>query len=254
MKEIGEDFDAVIMATGDQLHLDHEELGFALSETGIRVAQGTFETSVKGIFACGSAVQPSKMAVRAVAHGKAAAWSAHQYLLGKGPIEKPHRRFDSKFGKLAGGEIEEYLKESTRDKQVIPDQGELKGFSMEEAMKEALRCMHCDCRKPDTCKLRIYADEYRADRKRFLSGTRKAIVKHHQHENVVYEPEKCIKCGLCVDITHQNNELTGLTFVGRGFDIQINVPFGKSMKEALTNTAAECVGACPTGALSFKTD
>jgi NADH dehydrogenase/NADH:ubiquinone oxidoreductase subunit G len=55
-----------------------------------------------------------------------------------------------------------------------------------------------------------------------------------------------------VDITTGKKELTGLTFIGRGFNLKIDIPFNQTLKEALTNTAAECVDACPTGALSFK--
>jgi NADH dehydrogenase/NADH:ubiquinone oxidoreductase subunit G len=55
-----------------------------------------------------------------------------------------------------------------------------------------------------------------------------------------------------MDITTSKKELTGLTFIGRSFDLKIDIPFNQTLKEALTKTAAECVEACPTGALSFK--
>jgi NADH dehydrogenase/NADH:ubiquinone oxidoreductase subunit G len=69
---------------------------------------------------------------------------------------------------------------------------------------------------------------------------------------VVYETEKCIRCGLCVDISKSHGESMGLTFAGRGFDVRISVPFNETMKEAVTITAGLCVEACPTGALAFK--
>jgi NADH dehydrogenase/NADH:ubiquinone oxidoreductase subunit G len=50
----------------------------------------------------------------------------------------------------------------------------------------------------------------------------------------------------------RNKELSGLTQVGRGFEVQINVPFNDSMKNALNQSAEDCVNACPTAALSFK--
>jgi NADH dehydrogenase/NADH:ubiquinone oxidoreductase subunit G len=78
------------------------------------------------------------------------------------------------------------------------------------------------------------------------------MVKNFQHDLVVYEPEKCIKCGLCIDITVKSNELTGLTYIGRGFDVRIDVPFDQSIREAITHTANKCVDACPTGALAMK--
>jgi len=83
-------------------------------------------------------------------------------------------------------------------------------------------------------------------------GDRKPMLKHFQHELVVYEPEKCIKCGLCIEITTKNNELTGLTYVGRGFDVRIDIPFEQNLRVAITHTAVKCVDACPTGALALK--
>jgi NADH dehydrogenase/NADH:ubiquinone oxidoreductase subunit G len=112
--------------------------------------------------------------------------------------------------------------------------------------------MNCDCRKPDSCKLRIYADEYGADQKKYRSEQRKPVIKQYTHESIVYEQEKCIKCGLCVGITAGEKELTGLTFIGRGFDVRIGVPFTRELGEALTLTAAKCAKACPTAAISMK--
>jgi predicted molibdopterin-dependent oxidoreductase YjgC len=78
------------------------------------------------------------------------------------------------------------------------------------------------------------------------------MIRQVQHDLVIWEPEKCIKCGLCVSITKVNQEPLGLAFVRRGFDVGINVPFGESIRAGLTTSARECVTACPTGALALK--
>jgi NAD-dependent dihydropyrimidine dehydrogenase PreA subunit len=158
----------------------------------------------------------------------------------------------SAIGHLFESEWAEYLKESIPDHRIEPAGGNLTGFTREEAIHEAKRCLHCDCRKPVSCKLRIYGDEYGAHRKRFAGPERKSLTRSVQHDLVVYETEKCIRCGLCVEITHKHGESLGLTFAGRGFDVRISVPFNESIKVALTRTAKECVEACPTGALAFK--
>lgn len=72
------------------------------------------------------------------------------------------------------------------------------------------------------------------------------------HPVVVYEPGKCIDCGLCIQIAAQAGEQLGLTFVGRGFDVRMKVPFEKSLAEGLKVSGAKCVEVCPTGALAFK--
>jgi NADH dehydrogenase/NADH:ubiquinone oxidoreductase subunit G len=109
-----------------------------------------------------------------------------------------------------------------------------------------------DCRKKDNCKLRNFADEYQIDRKRYMVGERKAMTRQIQHDRVIYEPEKCIKCGLCVEISAQDGEKFGLAFEGRGFDVVITAPLGISFSEGLTHSSVKCAAACPTGALALK--
>lgn len=243
-------FDAVILATGMPGPPVQGGIWPKTDDKGFIAAGEVWETNLPGVFACGSAVRKQSMAIRAVAQGKDAAHSVNDYLLNK-DIAPTTRKFNSKFGKLSPGEFGEYLKESILLDRMSPERGDLAGYRSDEAGKEAARCMHCDCRKPATCKLRIYADEYKADRKKYLSGERKPVSKQFSHENIVYEEEKCIKCGLCVEITARDKELTGLTFIGRGFDVRIGVPFTRELGEALTRTAEKCARACPTAAISL---
>ena len=186
--EIKGKFDAVIIATGDITGSEHLNRIFLFSKTGITIEEGTFATSEPGIFACGNVVRSQKMAVRAVAQGKVAAISADLYMKGKSP-RKNEKKFNSRFDKLLSSEYQEYLKEAMPDKRLEPKDGFTAGFGLQEAVNEAKRCLHCDCRKLDTCKLRIHADAYKADRKKYSFGERKTMVKYFQHDLVVYEPE-----------------------------------------------------------------
>lgn len=249
--EIKEKFGAVIIATGDIGASGTLVSVFESTKAGLSVSEDGYFTSIKGVFACGSVIRSQKMAVRSVAQGKLAALSVHNYLSGI-EISKSEKIFNSRFDKLIPVEYDEYLKEATKDTRYSPQNEYLQGFTAEEAIKEAKRCLHCDCRKMDNCKLRTYSHAYNADRRKYLLGARKNITKHVQHDLVVYEPEKCIKCGLCISITLKNSELTGLAYAGRGFDVRIDVPFNRTVKEALLHSAKECVEACPTGALAMK--
>ena len=120
-----------------------------------------------------------------------------------------------------------------------------------EAAKEASRCFGCDCRKPDTCKLRRFADEYEADQNRFKFGEKPRFEKVVQHDLVIYEPGKCIKCSLCVQITKKAGEEFGFTFINRGFEVKVTTPFHEPLQRGLQKAARECVEACPTAALSW---
>jgi NADPH-dependent glutamate synthase beta subunit-like oxidoreductase/ferredoxin len=245
------DYDAVVIATGDYNEQMFEGFGLETSKHGLEIDKETYQTRHKKIFVCGNLIRSRKMAIHSLAQAKRASTSVHVFLSGK--EAKPlSEKFNSKFGRLFEHEFHEYLKESIPDKRIEHENGNLYHFTKEQAMLEASRCMHCDCRKPDNCKLRDYSEEYAADRRKFLFGERKSIKKYFQHESVVYEPEKCIRCNLCVDITVKSNELLGLSSVGRGFRVEINIPFNEELGTALAKTADEVVESCPTGALSFK--
>ena len=70
--------------------------------------------------------------------------------------------------------------------------------------------------------------------------------------NVIHEPGKCIKCGLCVQITKKAGEELGLTFIGRGFNVRIEPPFDEPLSKGLKKAAKACVEACPTAALAWR--
>jgi NADH dehydrogenase/NADH:ubiquinone oxidoreductase subunit G len=72
-----------------------------------------------------------------------------------------------------------------------------------------------------------------------------------RHQKIIYESGKCIDCGLCVQIAREAGEEVGLTFIGRGFDVRVAVPFDGSIADGLKKSADKCVAACPTGALAF---
>jgi ferredoxin len=253
--ELKNEYDTVIMATGtiEEPGL-FENSGIELSNRGIVINKRTFETTVPGIFAGGNAVGESRMAVRACAHGKGIAYSVNQFLNNE-PVTGPQRRFNSRMGKLQNDEVEEFLPPAARGSFEKPplDPAKLfiKGFTEPEAIKKSSCCFNCDCGKPDSCKLRQYAEEYHAEQRRFKLGTRKKFERIIQHELVIYEPGKCIKCGICVQITKNAGETFGMTFVNRGIDARVEPPFKEPLSEALKETAEKCIEACPTGALSF---
>ena len=247
--EIIPKFDAVILATGNRSHQPVEDFGL-IGDWGTEIAdKKSFKTLRPGVFACGNMIREHEMAVRASAQGRIAATEVSIYLNTHVQVKKIH--FNSAFGHLSEPEHQEYLKESYLGSPIEPDGGFIAGFNEEQAIAEAKRCLHCDCRKPTSCKLRLYSDKYGANRKRHLGPERKHLTKSIHHNLIVYEPEKCIRCGLCVEISGKEESL-GLTYIGRGFDVRISVPFNETIAEALKKTAAACVNACPTGAMAFK--
>lgn len=250
-KEILPGFDAVILATGFRDENPLDGFGLPMLETGSVIHKKSFNSGIPGVFGCGSIISEQLLSVRSVAQGKKAALEADSFINGNTYLRRKPM-FNSAFGQLNEAEKREYMQEASPVNRTDAEKGYLTGFTREEAIREAQRCMHCDCRKPVSCKLRIYSDEYGANRRRFAASERNQLTRNLQHEIVVYEPEKCIRCGLCVEITQKEGESLGLAFVGRGFDVRIGVPFSKSMQDGLIKTAQACVEGCPTGALANR--
>jgi len=161
--------------------------------------------------------------------------------------------FSSCVGRLREGEIEEYLKGASPVPSVIVKGQRHLPLVAEEATRESERCLHCDCRKAPTCALRRYGERYGAEPARY-KGERRRFRQLLGHPDVIFEPGKCIVCGICVQIAEAEREELGLTYVGRGFDVRVAVPFDRGLDEGLKKVAHRVVAACPTGALAARDD
>ena len=159
-------------------------------------------------------------------------------------------RFSVHMGKLSETELERFMVGISPDPQIIPADPQA-GYTHAEAAAEAKRCMHCDCRKSDNCKLRDYAEACGAKSAHFRT-TRREFIQNLEHPDVIYEPGKCIRCGLCVRITEQEGEPCALSFVGRGFGVRVAPSLDRDISQALQKAAIRCVEACPTGALAMR--
>ena len=155
--------------------------------------------------------------------------------------------FTTRIGKMTHDELVQLSSETAK----VPRCEAAGGLEVAAAAGEAARCLHCDCRALTTCRLRRYSALYGADPRRF-KAERRAYEQDIRHADILFEPGKCIDCGLCVQITAAGGEDLGLTYIGRGFDVRIGVPLGHSAAEALLKVAAECVAACPTAAIAWK--
>ena len=250
MDDLRKDFNAVVLAVGSIPASGADYLGVPMAERGIRVTPRTFAAGVEGVFAIGNAVRVTRMAIRSCADGKEAAFACDQFLRGH-PVTGEHRRFNSIIQKVTEAELAEFLKQADKGRGIVPSHASGSGFNREEAVLESRRCLHCDCRKSEHCGLRDMAEVFGADARRFHEADRHSVEIVRQRAGVVYEPGKCIRCGLCVRITEKHGEELGLAFVSRGFEMKVRAPYGEPFERAMKNTAAECVEACPTGALAW---
>jgi ferredoxin len=241
------EFDAVLLACGPLPPETSQQWGVRASARGVEVDRDTLQTSRAGVFAAGSVLRKKSLFVRSVADGKLAATAMHQYLSGQ-PITPPARPFSTRVGTLSPEEAGHLSEAAGQALRIVPGGGQ--DYTADAAAEQADRCFSCGCIGHGSCRLERYAIEYGADPTRF-AGVRKPVEVVQRPGGVRFEPHKCIKCELCIQIAARAGEPLGLTFVGRGFDMELSVPLGGSIDDGLTKAAAECVAACPTGALSF---
>jgi len=192
----------VIAATGQSVERSlAEREGLAVTAWGIAVDDQTLATNLPGVFAGGDAVLGADLAVRAVAAGRMAAASIHQFLSGEDVTGEPAmagiamRPMDDAERAAIFRSIEQAARARPPE---IPMEWRLATFDEvegrlpdEDAAREARRCLTCGCRKADCCLVRSLATEYGADVYRF-AGARRRFSQDLSHPEVIYEPGKCI--------------------------------------------------------------
>jgi ferredoxin len=246
LKALQGEFDAILLATGALDPAELVALGLGTKGDRLMTDKDAMTTTRKAVFAAGRVVRPGGKPVASVADGKAVAVCIHQFLEGQ-TVRRPPKPFSCFIGKIDDEEMEAFMQEASSHAREAPDAAEL-----EKAIEESHRCVQCNCPKIDTCKLRDLAIEYDINMKRFSTGERMRFQRNVEHPLVIFEPGKCIRCGNCIKVASEHQDALGLTFIGRGFDVHIGVPFDESMQEGLQEAAKAVVEACPVGALALR--
>jgi len=261
LQALASQFDAVVLAIGDTAKAQASALGVAPAPNGLKIDPNTSQASLPKVFAAGAAVKPLAQVTRAIAEGLAVARCVDKFVRAEA-IARPAKSFSSIMGKLEKDEVEEFVKSACAGTtgstscgtcgfvRETDSAGDHKGSGI-DASAEAARCLHCDCRAVDNCSLQYYSEKLGADPGRFRQQRRRFEQFEHPGK-VLYEPGKCILCGICVEIAKQSAEPLGLTFIGRGFDVRVGAPMRREFELGLQKVAQECVEACPTGAITQR--
>ncbi len=259
----------VISAIGQDIDLtgleDKGEKRIPIEVTGrgaIAVNSATMDTSHPGIFAGGDVVLGPATVVEAIAQGRKAAMSIHRYLTQNlKPAAVSTDEFYSKkdfFGELPEAEFEPFPRKPRENMGVLPVserrhnfQEVEKGFREDQVKAESFRCLECGCESIYDCLLRKYAVEYQITHLPYLGSVNKYKVDDC-HPFILYDPNKCIRCGRCVRTCEEILEVAALGFVYRGFQTIVRPSMEKPLLATNCIACGNCLSACPTGALSEK--
>ncbi|MGN1202694.1 MAG: FAD-dependent oxidoreductase, partial [Eubacterium sp.] len=249
--------DSVIMAIGQKLDGSDFDGVVDLTDRGtISADEDTFETNLEGVFAIGDATNKgASIAIEAIGEADRCVKVVDAYLKGEQLDFTP---------KYISKRDEDRIDVSSKapvprtTAQVLDAEIRKNGFeevslglTVEEAQKEAQRCLECGCREYFKCKLLNVAQRYEINPERFAGEMPQ---KYTRDENAFIERNtaKCILCGLCVRSCKEVMDISAIGLLGRGFKTSVSPAFALPLDQTKCTNCGLCVKLCPTGALTEK--
>lgn len=251
--------DSVIMAIGQKLDSADFDGVVDLTERGtISADEDTFATNLDGVFAIGDATNKgASIAIAAIGEADKCVKVVDAYLNGE-TLDFTERYISKR--------DEDKIDFSGKDKEaqivasVLPAEERKHTFdevslslTVEEAKKEASRCLECGCREYFKCKLLSVAQRYDIHPERFAGEMPQKYTKD-SNSFIERNTAKCILCGLCVRSCREVEQLSVLGLLGRGFKTSVTPAFALPLDQTKCTNCGLCVSLCPTGALTEKSN
>ncbi len=253
-KEEVVEIDTVIVAIGQKLDAAGLEIIEQTKWSTISADESTFATNVEGVFAIGDATNKgADIAISAIGEAKKAAQVVDGYLRGqqvayKAPYLVEREVTAEEFAdrpKVAREQMPHRTAEQRRDNFLEVNYG----YSEQQAICDAKRCLECGCHDYFECQLIKHANDYDVKPQKYRGKVHNRPLKD-DHPFIQRNPDKCILCGLCVRICDEVVGQTALGLVGRGFDTIVKPALDMPLKQTDCISCGQCVNVCPTGALT----
>ncbi|MFS1920731.1 formate dehydrogenase subunit alpha [Vibrio lentus] len=287
-----EDFDTVIAAVSqkpDLSFMDNESLEIPLTRWNTADADPqTMYTGTGNIFSIGDFRRGPATAVEAVGDGRIAAQAIDRFFNGD-MNQIPAKPFNSRKQKqLKAVDPEQYKSIQRMARKIMPEltpeQREQSfeevetGFDNADAIAEAARCLECGCQANTDCDLRDYSTEYKATQthpeykidvasndswqairaeETKVGLTRQKFAVDDSSEFIIFDANRCISCGQCIQACREQNVHGVLSFMNQSDGKPASRPecrpnFGADktlMGDSNCVQCGSCVQACPTGAM-----
>ncbi|CAH6817098.1 Formate dehydrogenase-O, major subunit [Vibrio chagasii] len=287
-----EAFDTVIAAVSqkpDLSFMDNEEIDIPLTRWNTADADPqTMHTGTGNIFSIGDFRRGPATAVEAVGDGRIAAQAIDRFF--NGDMENiPAKPFNSrKHKQLKAVDPEQYKSIQRMARKIMPEltpeQREQSfeevetGFDNADAIAEAARCLECGCQANTNCDLRDYSTEYKATQthpeykidiasneswqairteEAKVGSTRQKFAVDNSSEFIIFDANRCISCGQCIQACREQNVHGVLSFMNQADGKPASRPecrpnFGVNqtlMGDSNCVQCGSCIQACPTGAM-----
>ena len=245
--------DNVLMAIGQGANCEGVSDELLTQRGTIACDELTFRTSMDNVFAAGDVTnRGAGIAIQAIAEAQKAALCINNYLEGDEvrrhvpyfvTQEKTPEDFEDQ-PKQARAKMPGLSPEERRDN----FEPIYFGFSEEQALAEASRCLECGCHDYYDCRLIRFANWFDVDPSKFAGEVHARPIVPVADKVVMHNPDKCVLCGLCYRTCDQVVGKTYLGLYNRGFSTVVN-PMVPDEARAFCASCLKCVEACPTGAM-----
>ncbi|MBE6480090.1 MAG: FAD-dependent oxidoreductase [Olsenella sp.] len=245
--------DDVLMAIGQTANCEGVAAELLTQRGTIACDEMTFRTSIDNVFAAGDVTnRGAGIAIEAIAEAQKAALCINNYLEGD-EVRAKVPYFVTR--EVTPEEFEDRPKQN-REKMpgLAPEERRCNfepvyfGFSEEQALREASRCLECGCHDYYDCRLIKFANMFDVDPARFAGEMHDREDVQVAGEVITHDPDKCVLCGLCYRICDQEVGKTFLGLYNRGFSTVVN-PMVPEEARTFCASCLKCVEACPTGAM-----
>ncbi len=146
--------------------------------------------------------------------------------------------------------------EPVREGMVVHTDGERAKTLRRRAMELLLADHDLECKtcvKEGNCEFLQMAISMKVKKPKNLHPfPREELPVDDSHPLIIFDPNKCIRCGKCVWVCREKAELVPFDFVYKGYDMRLTTFLSRPLGETNCTGCGECVEVCPVAALYFR--
>jgi len=128
----------------------------------------------------------------------------------------------------------------------------LRLFDIRKTILELILANHpqdcLSCVRNTKCELQSLAEAYGIRGSSFGRNDKggKPVI---ESETIVRDMEKCVKCGRCVEVCHEEQNIRAINTSHRSHEYGISAPYNQALEESACVFCGRCAEVCPVGAI-----